>query len=109
MARMLEGGEDPLFVARRIVIFAAEDVGLADPRALVVATAAFSATQMIGLPEAVLPLTEAALYLALAPKSNTALTAYANARQLVGDRGALQVPLKLRNAPTPLMKDFDYG
>src|SRR5205814_659378 len=68
MARMLEAGEDPLFVCRRMVIFAAEDVGLADPRALQVATAAFQATQVIGLPEAVLPMTESALYLALAPK-----------------------------------------
>jgi putative ATPase len=109
MARMLEAGEDPLFVCRRMVIFAAEDVGLADPRALQVATAAFQATQVIGLPEAVLPMTESALYLALAPKSNTALTTYANARKLVNERGALPVPLHIRNAHTPLMKQMDYG
>jgi len=109
MARMLEAGEDPLFVCRRMVIFAGEDVGLADPRALVVANAATEATRFVGLPECVLPMTMAALYLARAPKSNTALTTYAAAREAVEKYGALAVPMALRNAPTPLMKTMGYG
>ncbi|HTR50542.1 MAG TPA: replication-associated recombination protein A [Kofleriaceae bacterium] len=95
MTRMLEAGEDPRFVLRRMVIFAAEDVGNADPQALVVATAALQAVELVGLPEGVLPLTQAVTYLALAPKSNRALTAYAAARKLVKERGALPVPPKL--------------
>ena len=95
MTRMLEAGEDPRFVLRRMVIFAAEDVGNADPQALVVATAALQACELVGLPEGVLPLTQAVTYLALAPKSNRALTAYAAARKLVKERGALPVPAKL--------------
>jgi len=109
MVRMLEAGEDPLFVVRRMVIFAAEDVGLADPQALAVATAALDATRFVGLPEAVLPMTEAALYLATAPKSNSALTTYANARKDVLERGALPVPPEIQNAPTPLMKELGHG
>jgi len=109
MARMIEAGEDPIFVLRRMVIFAAEDVGLADPQALSVAVAALDAVRLIGLPEGTLPMTEAALYLALAPKSNTALTTYARARDDVQARGPLPVPLHLRNAPTPMMKDMGYG
>jgi putative ATPase len=109
MVRMLEGGEEPRFVLRRMVIFASEDVGNADPGALQVAVAALQALELVGLPEAVLPMSQAAIYLALAPKSNTALTAYANARRLVGERGPLPVPLKLRNAPTSLMKGMGYG
>jgi putative ATPase len=109
MARMLEAGEDPLFVARRLVISAAEDVGLADPHALEVAVAAQQAAHFIGMPEAVLPLTEAALYLALAPKSNTALTAYSAARELIEETGNEPVPMHLRNAPTGLMKALGYG
>ena len=109
LARMLEAGEDPLFVARRLVISAAEDVGLADPQALQVAIAAQQAAHFVGMPEAVLPLTEAALYLALAPKSNSALTAYAAARELVQQTGNEAVPLHLRNAPTGLMKSMGYG
>ena len=109
LARMLEAGEDVDFVARRIVIFAAEDVGNAEPQALPVAVAAAQAAHQIGMPEAVLPLTQAALFLALAPKSNTALTAYANARKDVLRAGSLEVPLAVRNAVTPLMREAHYG
>ena len=109
MVRMLEGGEDPRFVLRRMVIFAAEDVGNADPQALQVAVAALHAFELVGLPEGVLPMSQAAIYLALAPKSNTALTAYTPARRLVTEKGPLPVPLKLRNAPTALMKGLGYG
>ncbi|RMH42263.1 MAG: replication-associated recombination protein A [Deltaproteobacteria bacterium] len=109
MARMLEAGEDPRFVARRLVILASEDIGNADPQALVVAEAAHRAFEFVGMPEGVLPLTQAALYLARAPKSNEVLTAYARARRWVRDYGALPVPMKLRNAPTALMKQMGYG
>jgi putative ATPase len=109
MARMIEAGEDPLFVLRRMVIFAAEDVGVADARALMVATAALDAFRFIGLPEGLLPMTEAVLYLATAPKSNTALTAYAAAKADVEARGALPVPAHLRNAPTKLAKELGWG
>ena len=109
MARMLEAGEDPLFVARRLVISAAEDVGLADPQALQVAIAAQQAAHFVGMPEAVLPLTEAVLYLALAPKSNSALTTYGAARDLIEQTGNEPVPPHLRNAPTGLMKSLGYG
>ena len=109
MVRMLEGGEDPRFVLRRMVIFASEDVGNADPQALQVALAALQAVELVGLPEGVLPMSQAAIYLALAPKSNTAIAAYGNARRLVKERGSLPVPLKLRNAPTKLMEGLGYG
>jgi putative ATPase len=109
LARMLEAGEDPLFVARRLVISAAEDVGLADPQALQVAIAAQQAAHFVGMPEAVLPLTEAVLYLALAPKSNSTLTTYGAARELIEQTGNEAVPLHLRNAPTGLMKSMGYG
>jgi putative ATPase len=109
LARMLEAGEDVLFVARRLVISAAEDVGLADPQALQVAIAAQQAAHFVGMPEAVLPLTEAALYLALAPKSNSTLTSYGAARELIEQTGNEAVPLHLRNAPTGLMKSMGYG
>src|SRR5260221_86262 len=109
MARMLEAGEDPLFVARRLVISAAEDVGLADPQALQVAIAAQQAAHFVGMPEAVLPLTEAALYLALAPKSNSALTSYGAARELIQETGNEPVPMHLRNAVTGLMRSMGYG
>ncbi len=109
MTRMLEAGEDPMFILRRMVIFASEDVGNADPAALSVATSALASYQFIGLPEGVLPLTQAVTYLACAPKSNTALTAYAAARKLVRERGALPVPAKLRKAQTALMKQMGYG
>ncbi|HEY3118871.1 MAG TPA: replication-associated recombination protein A [Chloroflexota bacterium] len=109
LARMLEAGEDPLFVARRLVILASEDVGLADPAALSVAVAAQQAAHFIGMPEALFPLSEAALYLACAPKSNSAGVAYQRAAETVHESGDLPVPLHLRNAPTPLMKASGYG
>ena len=109
MTRMLEAGEDPKFILRRMVIFAAEDVGNADPRALTVATAALTAFQFVGLPEGVLPMTQAAVYLACAPKSNTALTTYAASRKAVKERGALPVPAKLRNAVNALGRDLGHG
>jgi len=109
MVRMLEAGEEPRFVLRRMVIFASEDVGNADPQALQITVAALQAVELVGLPEGVLPMSQAAVYLALAPKSNAAITAYANARRLVNERGPLPVPLKLRNAPTSLMKGLGYG
>ncbi|HKW07030.1 MAG TPA: replication-associated recombination protein A [Candidatus Dormibacteraeota bacterium] len=109
MARMLEAGEDVMFVARRLVILAAEDIGLADPQALPVAVAAQQAAHFVGMPEAVLPLTEAALYLALAPKSNSALTSYGAAREMIEETGNEPVPLHLRNAVTGLMRSMGYG
>ena len=109
MVRMLEGGEDPRFVLRRMVIFASEDVGNADPHALQIAIAALHAVELVGLPEGVLPMSQAAIYLALAPKSNAAIAAYGNARRLVQEHGALPVPMKLRNAPTKLMQGLGYG
>jgi len=109
MARMLEAGEEPRFVVRRMVIFASEDIGNADPQALQVAVAALQALELVGLPEGTLPLTQAATYLALAPKSNAVITAYGRAREAVLEKGSLPVPLHLRNAPTPLMKSLGYG
>jgi putative ATPase len=109
MTRMLEAGEDPRFVIRRIVIFAAEDVGNADPQALVVATAALHAFELVGLPEGVLPLTQAVTYLALAPKSNRALTTYANARKLVKEHGALPVPQQLRPGSNAAGRALGHG
>jgi putative ATPase len=109
MTRMLESGEDPVFVFRRMVIFASEDIGNADPRALGVAVDALQAFQLVGMPEGVLPLTQAVTYLALAPKSNAVLTSYGEARAAVTQEGALPVPLHLRNAPTKLMKSMGYG
>jgi len=109
MARMLEAGEEPLFVLRRLVIFAAEDVGVADPQALQVAVAALDAFRFVGLPEGLLPMTQAVLYLSTAPKSNTAVTAYAAAKADVDAHGALPVPAHLRNAATKLGKDLGWG
>ncbi|WP_224364623.1 replication-associated recombination protein A [Hyalangium versicolor] len=109
MTRMLEAGEDPVFVFRRMVIFASEDIGNADPRALSVAVDSLQAFQFVGMPEGVLPLTQAVTYLALAPKSNAVLTAYGAARAAVTQEGALPVPMHLRNAPTKLMKNLGYG
>lgn len=109
LARMLEAGEDPLYVARRVTRFAAEDVGLADPRALELAVAAYQACHYIGYPECNVHLTQAVVYLSLAPKSNAMETAYlaaaADARTMLAE----PVPLVIRNAPTRLMKDLDYG
>lgn len=109
LARMYEAGEDPRFLARRMVIFAAEDVGLGDPRALQVAVAAAEAFDRIGVAEGWIPLSEAAVYLALAPKSNASYMAYKRAKAAVEAHGDLPVPLHLRNAPTKLMKDLGYG
>ena len=108
MARMIEAGEDPMFVARRLVVFASEDVGNADPRALQLALAAKEAVHFLGLPEARFPLAQAAIYLATAPKSNSA-KAYFAAAEAVKKRGALPVPMHLRNAATGLMKELGYG
>jgi putative ATPase len=109
LARLLEAGEDPMFVARRMVILAAEDVGLADPQALPVAMAAQQAVHFIGMPEGFLPLAEATLYLASAPKSNSAYLAYLSAKQDVEATGNEPVPLHLRNAATGLMREMHYG
>ncbi len=109
MTRMLEAGEDPLFVARRMLIFASEDIGNADPRALSVAASADAALRRVGMPEGIYPLAQACLYLASAPKSNACNVAWKRAKELVQSRGALAVPLKLRNAVTPLMKEEGYG
>lgn len=109
LARMLEAGEDPLFIVRRMVILAAEDVGLADPQALSVAVSAQQAVHFVGMPEGYLILAEAALYLALAPKSNTVLASYQAALSDVKEHGQLAVPLHLRNAVTGLMKSLGYG
>jgi putative ATPase len=109
MTRMIEAGEDPRFVLRRLVIFASEDIGNADPQALVVATAALSAFELVGLPEGVLPLTQAVTYLALAPKSNRALTSYAAARKLVREKGALPVPARFRPGSTALDRSMGHG
>ena len=109
LARMLEAGEDPLYVARRVIRFASEDVGLADPRALEVAVAAYQATHLIGMPECTVNLSEAVIYMALAPKSNALYTAYENAKKDALNHLAEPVPLVIRNAPTKLMKELNYG
>ena len=109
MARMIEGGEDPQFIARRLVISASEDIGLANPNALLLANAAFDAVMKIGWPEGRIPLAEATIYLASSPKSNSAYLAIDNALSKVRETGNLQVPLHLRNAPTGLMKQLGYS
>jgi putative ATPase len=109
MMRMLEAGEDPLFVLRRMMIFASEDVGNADPRALVVVSSADAAFRRMGLPEGLYPMTHAALYLACAPKSNAVKNAWHRAKALIEEYGSLPVPMKLRNAVTRLMKEEGYG
>jgi putative ATPase len=109
LARMIEAGEDPLFIARRMVILASEDIGLADPQALVVAVAAQQAVHFIGMPEGFFPLTEATIYLATAPKSNSAYATYSAALQDVRTTLNQPVPLHLRNAPTGLMRSLGYG
>jgi putative ATPase len=109
LARMLDGGEDIEFIARRMVILAAEDVGLANPNALLLATTTMDAIRMIGMPEARIILSECAVYLATSPKSNSAYMAVENAMSLVKQTGSLPVPLHLRNAPTKLMKELNYG
>ena len=109
MSRMIEAGEDPLFIVRRMVILAAEDVGLADPQALMVAVAAQQAVHFVGMPEGFIPMVEAAVYLATAPKSNSAYAAYLKAKEDVEKTHHLPVPLHLRNAPTGLMRASGYG
>jgi putative ATPase len=109
LARMLESGEDPLFIVRRLVIFAAEDIGNASPHALVLATACKSAIEFVGRPEGFLPLSQTVAYLATAPKSNTSLTSYKRAMGDVKKHGALPVPLYLRNPVTSLMQEIGYG
>jgi len=109
LARMIEGGEDVKFIARRMMISAAEDIGLANPNALLMATTAFQAVQAVGFPEARIILSEAVIYLATSPKSNSAYMAINQAQDLVRKTGGLPVPLHLRNAPTKLMKELDYG
>ena len=108
LARMIEGGEDPAFIARRLVISASEDIGLANPNALLLANAAFDAVTKIGWPEGRIPLAEATIYLATSPKSNSAYCAINDALQLVRRTGNLPVPLHLRNAPTQLMEELGY-
>src|SRR5690554_4080421 len=109
LARMIEGGEDPSFIARRLLISAAEDVGLANPNALLLATNAFQAIQMVGWPESRIILSEVTIYLATSAKSNSAYKAINEAQALVRQSGNLPVPLHLRNAPTKLMKELSYG
>ena len=109
LARMLEAGEDPVYVARRVTRFASEDVGLADPRALSVAVDAFEACRLIGMPECSVHLTQAVVYMSLAPKSNALYTAYESAKRDALTQLSEPVPLVIRNAPTKLMKELDYG
>ena len=109
MARMLEGGEDPKFIARRLLISASEDIGLANPNAMLLANACFDIVHKIGMPEARISLSECVIYLATSPKSNSAYLAIDGALALVRKTGNVQVPLYLRNAPTKLMKELNYG
>ncbi len=109
LARMLEAGEDPLYIARRVTRFASEDVGLADPRAIEIAIAAYQACHFIGMPECSVHLTQAVIYMSLAPKSNAMEVAYMTAKKDALDMLAEPVPLVIRNAPTKLMKQLDYG
>ena len=109
LARMLESGEDPMYIARRVTRFAAEDVGLADPRALELSVAAFQACHLIGMPECSVHLSEAVIYNALAPKSNAMEVAYMEAARDANEHLAEPVPMNIRNAPTGLMKDLGYG
>lgn len=109
LARMLEGGEDPLFLGRRIIRMASEDIGLADPNALPLAIAAYHNYEMLGSPEGELALAEAVVYLALAPKSNAIYTAYKQARKLAAETSHLNPPAKILNAPTKMMKELGYG
>jgi putative ATPase len=109
LGRMLAAGEDPLYIARRMIRFASEDVGNADPRALSVAVSAMQAFQVVGLPEGDLALAQAAVYLATAPKSNALYAGYGRVKETIGQTGTLRVPLHIRNAPTRLMKELGYG
>ena len=109
LARMLEAGEDPLYIARRVTRFASEDIGLADPRALELAVAAYQACHLIGMPECTVHLTQAVVYMSLAPKSNALYRAYERAKADALEHLAEPVPLVIRNAPTRLMRELDYG
>ncbi len=109
LAMMLEGGEDPLYIARRMIRFASEDIGMADPQALVVAMAAQQAVHFVGMPEGNLALAEAAVYLATAPKSNSLYAAYSKVQGEIKKGSSESVPMNIRNAPTPLMKELGYG
>lgn len=109
LARMVKGGEDPKFIARRLIISASEDIGLANPNAMLLANSAFEAVEKIGWPEGRIPLAEATVYLACSPKSNSAYLGINKAMQIVDETGTLPVPLHLRNAPTKLMKEIGYG
>ncbi len=109
LARLIEGGADPVFIVRRLCILASEDIGLADPNAMVQAAAAAEIVQLIGMPEGLFPLTQATIYLARAPKSNAVLRAYSAAHKDATETSREPVPLHLRNAPTPLMKHLGYG
>ena len=109
MARMIEGGEDPRFLCRRMIILASEDIGLANPNALLMANNCFEAVEKIGMPEGRIPMAQCAIYLAQSPKSNSAYLAIGKAQSEVKQSGNLPVPLHLRNAPTQLMKELDYG
>jgi len=109
LARMIEGGADPLFIVRRLCILASEDIGLADPNAMVQAAAAADIVKLIGMPEGLFPLTQATIYLARAPKSNAILRAYSAAHKDAAETSREPVPLHLRNAATPLMKHLGYG
>lgn len=109
LARMVEGNEDPKFIARRMIISAAEDIGLANPTALIMANNCFDALQKIGWPEGRIILSQCAIYLALSPKSNSAYMAINDAQKMVREKGDLNIPLHLRNAPTQLMKELNYG
>jgi putative ATPase len=109
LERMLEAGEDPLYIARRMIRFASEDIGMADPQALQAAVAAMEAFQFIGLPEGNLALAQAAVYLATAPKSNAVYTAYQRVQRDIREVENMPVPLHIRNAPTQLMEDLGYG
>jgi putative ATPase len=109
LAMMLEGGEDPLYIARRMIRFASEDVGMADPQALVVAMAAQQAVHFIGMPEGNLALAEAAVYLATSPKSNSLYVAYSKIQDAIKKGASENVPMNIRNPSTPLMKEMGYG
>lgn len=109
LARMIDGGEDPKFICRRMIILASEDIGLANPNALLLATGCFQAVHQIGMPEGRIIMSQCAVYLASSPKSNASYAAINKAMAAVKETGALSVPLKLRNAPTDLMKDLNYG
>ena len=109
LGRMIAAGEDPLYIARRMVRFASEDIGNADPQALIIAIAAQQAFHFIGLPEGELALAQAAVYLATAPKSNSLYMGYGKVKEVINTKGYLPVPLHIRNAPTKLMKELDYG